>query len=192
VYFKGASYTVSIGVHIVCVKGASCRLCKLRVRRIQSQMATCIAYFKGALHTVSIGDVGCVLCACVVHIVHTMWWLRLVGSSPITGLFCKRALYKRRYSAKETCNFNEPTNGSHPIKGCHPHCDVVNGASYIWAYAHDVDTHKHVDTCICAGYHMNRVKSATPPKSTTSRNLDISVSRGKIQIQILVKFEFVP
>ena len=33
----------------------------------------------------------------------------------IIGLFCKRALLKRLYSAKETCNFIDPTNGSHPI-----------------------------------------------------------------------------
>ena len=33
----------------------------------------------------------------------------------IIGLFCKRALYKRRYSAKETYHFKEPTNRSHPI-----------------------------------------------------------------------------
>jgi len=33
----------------------------------------------------------------------------------IIGLFCKRALQKRLYSAKETCNFKEPTNRSHPI-----------------------------------------------------------------------------
>ena len=44
-----------------------------------------------------------------------MGWLPLVGSSKITGLFCKRALQKRRYSAKETYNFKEPTNRSHPI-----------------------------------------------------------------------------
>jgi len=31
------------------------------------------------------------------------------------GLFCKRALWKRRYSAKETCNFKEPTNRSPPL-----------------------------------------------------------------------------
>ena len=36
----------------------------------------------------------------------------------IIGLFCKRALLKRRYSAKETCNFKEPTNRSHPIISC--------------------------------------------------------------------------
>ena len=33
----------------------------------------------------------------------------------ITGLFCKRALQKRLHSAKEACNFKEPTNRSHPI-----------------------------------------------------------------------------
>jgi len=31
------------------------------------------------------------------------------------GLFCKRALQKRLYSARETYNFKEPTNRSHPI-----------------------------------------------------------------------------
>jgi len=33
----------------------------------------------------------------------------------ITGLFCNGALYKRRYSAKETYNFIDPTDRSHPI-----------------------------------------------------------------------------
>jgi len=33
----------------------------------------------------------------------------------IICLFCKRALQKRLYSAKETYNFKEPTNRSHPI-----------------------------------------------------------------------------
>jgi len=33
----------------------------------------------------------------------------------IIGLFCKRALSKRRYSAKETYNFIDPTDRSHPI-----------------------------------------------------------------------------
>jgi len=31
------------------------------------------------------------------------------------GFSCKRALWKRLYSAKETCSFKEPTNHSHPI-----------------------------------------------------------------------------
>jgi len=33
----------------------------------------------------------------------------------IIGLFCKRALQKRPFSAKETYTFKEPTNRSHPI-----------------------------------------------------------------------------
>jgi len=33
----------------------------------------------------------------------------------IIGLFCKRALQKRRYSAKETYNLIDPTDCSHPI-----------------------------------------------------------------------------
>jgi len=33
----------------------------------------------------------------------------------IIGLGCKRALQKRLYSAKETCNFMEPTIRSHPV-----------------------------------------------------------------------------
>ena len=44
------------------------------------------------------------------------------------GLFYKRALYKRLYSAKETFNFKEPTNRSHPIYVCecvYAHTDSV-------------------------------------------------------------------
>ena len=33
----------------------------------------------------------------------------------IVGLFCKRDLYKRLYSAKETCNVIDPTNRSQPV-----------------------------------------------------------------------------
>jgi len=33
----------------------------------------------------------------------------------IIGLFCKRALSNRQYSAKETCDFKERTNRSHPL-----------------------------------------------------------------------------
>jgi len=33
----------------------------------------------------------------------------------IIGLFCKRDLKKRQYSAKETYNFIDPTDRSHPI-----------------------------------------------------------------------------
>jgi len=34
----------------------------------------------------------------------------------IIGLVCKRALYKRRYSAKETYNFIDPTDRSNSIR----------------------------------------------------------------------------
>ena len=34
----------------------------------------------------------------------------------IIGLFCKRALQKRLYSAKETYDFKEPTNRSNPMR----------------------------------------------------------------------------
>jgi len=38
------------------------------------------------------------------------------------GLFCKRALWKRLYSARETYDFKEPTNRSHPIwRSTHTH-----------------------------------------------------------------------
>ena len=40
----------------------------------------------------------------------------------IIGLFCKRALQKRRYSAKETCNLKEPINRRHLIP---PHVSRV-------------------------------------------------------------------
>jgi len=36
----------------------------------------------------------------------------------IIGLFCKRALQKRQYSAKETYNCIDPTDRSHPIPAC--------------------------------------------------------------------------
>ena len=37
----------------------------------------------------------------------------------IIGLFCKRDLLKRRYSAQETYDFIDPTNHSHPISKIH-------------------------------------------------------------------------
>jgi len=40
----------------------------------------------------------------------------------IIGLFCKRALQKRLYSAEETYDFKEPTNRSHPIRCPATHC----------------------------------------------------------------------
>ena len=51
----------------------------------------------------------------------------------IIGLFCKKALLKRRYSAKKTYNLIEPPNRSHPI--------AENGRSHV----------THVNICIYIG-----------------------------------------
>ena len=70
----------------------------------------------------------CIQCICT-HLAVISVWLRnshcvvyeVATSSRLPqniGLFCKRALQKRRYSAKETYTFDEPTNHSHPIVKC--------------------------------------------------------------------------
>jgi len=47
---------------------------------------------------------------------HTWYGVALVSRiDKMIGLFCKRALSKRRYSAKETCHVIDPTDRSHPI-----------------------------------------------------------------------------
>jgi len=48
---------------------------------------------------------------------HTVWCgvATISRLLKITGLFCKRALQNRLYSAKETYDFKEPTHRSHPI-----------------------------------------------------------------------------
>jgi len=56
---------------------------------------------------------------------HIRWWLRWLYSKnaketrflKIIGLFCKRALWKRLYSAKETYNFKEPNQDLPPNDG---------------------------------------------------------------------------
>ena len=63
---------------------------------------------------VGVCDCGCG-CGCV-----WVWVCLLVGATisrllGMTGLFRKRALLKRRYSAKETYYLKEPTNRSHHI-----------------------------------------------------------------------------
>jgi len=54
-----------------------------------------------------------------IHMLPSLEWYGVATMSrllKIIGLFCKRALQKRLYSAKETYNFKEPTNHSHPIR----------------------------------------------------------------------------
>jgi len=53
----------------------------------------------------------------------------------IIGLFCKRALWKRRYSTKETYDFKEPTNRSHPIGPCcRSHLTIYFYTSLLWVF----------------------------------------------------------
>ena len=53
---------------------------------------------------------------CTFHIhVHFIYMYISYTCTPHIRLFCKRALKKRLYSAKETSHFKEPTNRSHPI-----------------------------------------------------------------------------
>jgi len=51
----------------------------------------------------------------------------------IIGLFCKRAVWKRRYSAKETYNFKEPNNRSHPIPThTQTHSETKTQSQVLW------------------------------------------------------------
>ena len=57
-------------------------------------------------------------CHCVISTYGVATISRLLK---IIGLLCKRALQKRRYSAKETYDFKKPTNHSHPMTLLHLH-----------------------------------------------------------------------
>ena len=50
-----------------------------------------------------------------IHIVYIYGTATVSRIDKILGLFCKRTLLKRQYSAKETYDFIEFTNRSHPI-----------------------------------------------------------------------------
>jgi len=59
----------------------------------------------------------------------SMYGVALVSMiDKMIGLSCKRALWKRRYSAKETYNSIDPTNRSHPISSFL--------SKYLYAYLH--------------------------------------------------------
>ena len=70
----------------------------------------------------------------------------------ITGLFCRRALEKRGYSAKETYIFKEPTNRSHPIN------DLSILLICVWAFCRAMlmaaHTQKDVNICIMLLYRI--------------------------------------
>jgi len=60
----------------------------------------------------------------------------------IRGLFCKRALYKRLYSAKETYYLKEATNGSHHIWQGIRSFSLVISLSHT-QHTHNTHTHTH-------------------------------------------------
>jgi len=66
----------------------------------------------------------------------------------IIGLFCKRALSKRLYSAKETYYFKEPTNRSHPIYVCTHSARYASRLCVCNIYIHAAPATSHVDVCI--------------------------------------------
>jgi len=73
-------------------------------------------------------------------------------------LFCKTALYKRRYSAEETYNFKEPTNRSHPI--------CQKDAIRMWNVSHMNDSrvmwsHSWKAHCISYVWHDNDLTRVT-------------------------------
>jgi len=105
----------------------------------------------------------------------------------IIGLFCKRALEKRPYSAKETYHFKEPTNRSHPITSS----GLYRGESvcvymylcvcvqymyvykYIYVYKYKACAHTHVlfisPTLMKCYHHCHNTKRAC---TQTNRQID--------------------
>jgi len=88
------------------------------------------------------------------HVYQTIYiWVATISRLlQIVGLFCKRDLLKRRYSAKETYIFEEPTNRSHPI--CiytHTYIETHTciGKQYMYIY---INTHAYMSiykhTCV--------------------------------------------
>jgi len=97
-------------------------------------------------------------------------WLRLVGSLKVC-LFCKRALWKRLNSAKETYNFKEPTNWIHRI--CHSHTNATS-----WKDARTCTlTNTHTHTCLCAlpSYPLKM------PLTTSRTSYGVATIRGSLK-----------
>jgi len=80
----------------------------------------------------------------------------------IIGLFCKRDLSKRRYSAKETYNFKEPTNRSHPIWLIHVTPLVKESTTYDSFTWHDFwKSLLHMTHSISHNKHMSHSRDTT-------------------------------
>jgi len=69
----------------------------------------------------------------------------------IIGLFCKRTLRKRLYSAKETYNLKEPTNRSHPIFQLRyaTHCTTLQHTATYCNILHRTASHRNTLALHC-------------------------------------------
>jgi len=104
----------------------------------------------------------------------------------VIGLFCKKNLQKRLYSAKETYTFKEPTNRSHPgvyttqtytprtcLSTALPHWQHYPQSlyTYIYIYIHNLHiciwihmkTHTYEDTYICTSRARSARSSSVSP-----------------------------
>jgi len=81
---------------------------------------------------------------CVYISMSTSWYVYGVATISrllkIIGFFCKRALYTRWYSAKETYNYKEPTSRSHPIS-TYGHTKYQDIDTHLDMYSHLVPLH---------------------------------------------------
>ena len=88
------------------------RVCVTRVRHI-NELWLIDVYEMCVTHTHN--SLICVIHTHISSICVTYGVATISRLLKMIGLFYKRALYKRLYSAKEIYNFEEPTNHSHPI-----------------------------------------------------------------------------
>ena len=101
-------YAYMYAIASACIRLSDCAckcLCMYAFALLRVSPQVCIYAFMNV--GLSCGEYFCV-----------WYWYRVSTISrllKIIGLFCKRALEKRLYSAKETYNFKEPTNHSQPI-----------------------------------------------------------------------------
>jgi len=84
---------------------------------------------------------GATMCAtCLIHMSDTTYGVATMSRLlKIIRLFCKRALQKSLYSAKETYNFKEPTSRSHPIFICiHKHICIRWYESHVSRHTYEI------------------------------------------------------
>ena len=90
----------------------------------------------------------------------------------IIGLFCKRALQKRRYSAKETYNVETPTHHSHTISCAHAFVMAIFCAAFIILHTH-MYIHLYIQDISGSSVHYG-VATISLLLKTTSRFCRIS------------------